>query len=112
MNVYTDYPNAAMNLMRFLASDEIMNVVYDVMGKIPAVKESASVPGLNEDTVSQGFLSQAEYSHAMPVIQEGNYMWDPLRDVWTNLFDEKMSVEDAQAKSSEDYKKILENAGK
>jgi arabinogalactan oligomer/maltooligosaccharide transport system substrate-binding protein len=112
MNIYTNYPNAAMNLMRFLASDEVMNVVYNTLGKIPAVKDSATIPGLNEDTISQGFLSQAAYSHAMPVIQEGNYMWDPLRDVWTNIFDEKMSIEDSQAKSMQDYENILANSGK
>jgi arabinogalactan oligomer / maltooligosaccharide transport system substrate-binding protein len=112
MNIYTDYPNAAMNLMRFLTSDIVMNSVYNTLGKIPSVKDSNSIPGLNEDTISQGFLSQAEFSHAMPVIQEGNYMWDPLRDVWTNIFDEKMSVEDAQATSLADYEKILANSGK
>lgn len=112
MNVYTDYPNAAMNLMRFLASEEVMNAVYNTLGKIPAVKDSNSIPGLNEDTISQGFLSQAEFSHAMPVIQEGNYMWDPLRDVWTYIFDEKMTVEEAQARSLSDYEQILENSGK
>lgn len=112
MNIYTDYPNAAMNLMRFLTSDEVMNAVYNVLGKIPAVKDSESIPGLNEDEISQGFLSQAAYSHAMPVIQEGNYMWDPLRDVWANIFDEKMSIEDAQAKSEQDYENILANAGR
>jgi len=112
MNIYTDYPNAAMNLMRFLASDEAMNAVYNVLGKIPAVKNSDSIPGLNEDEISQGFLEQAAYSHAMPVIQEGNYMWDPLRDVWTNIFDEKMSIEDAQAKSEEDYQSTLKNSGR
>ncbi|MDF2484454.1 MAG: extracellular solute-binding protein family 1 [Herbinix sp.] len=112
MNVYTNYPNAAMNLMRFLTSGEVMNVVYNTLGKIPAVQDSATIPGLNEDTISQGFLSQAAFSHAMPVIQEGNYMWDPLRDVWTNIFDEKMSIEDAQAKSLQDYDDILANSGK
>ena len=101
-----------MNLMRFLASDEAMNAVYNVLGKIPAVKNSDSIPGLNEDEISQGFLEQAAYSHAMPVIQEGNYMWDPLRDVWTNIFDEKMSIEDAQAKSEEDYQSTLKNSGR
>ncbi len=111
MNIYTDYPNAAMNLMRFLASEEVMNIVYNTLGKIPAVKDSTAIPGLNEDTISQGFLSQAEFSHAMPVIQEGNYMWDPLRDVWTNIFDEKMTVEDAQAKSMSDYEQILKDSG-
>ncbi|MGF7145218.1 arabinogalactan oligomer/maltooligosaccharide transport system substrate-binding protein [Anaerotaenia torta] len=112
MNIYTNYPNAAMNLLRFLTSDEVMNAVYNTLGKIPAVKDSNSIPGLNDDIISQGFLSQAAYSHAMPVIQEGNYMWDPLRDVWTNIFDEKMSVEDAQARSLQDYENILANSGK
>lgn len=112
MNVYTNYPNATMNLMRFLVSDEVMNAVYNTLGKIPAVKNSDSIPGLNEDTISQGFLKQAAYSHAMPVIQEGNYMWDPLRDVWTNIFDEKMPIEDAQKKSLEDYERILKDAGR
>jgi len=112
MNIYTSYPNATMNLMRFLVSDEVMNAVYNTLGKIPAVKNSDSIPGLNEDTISQGFLKQAAYSHAMPVIQEGNYMWDPLRDVWTNIFDEKMPIEDAQKKSLEDYERILKDSGR
>lgn len=112
MNIYSSYPNAAMNLMRFLVSNEVMNVVYSNLGKIPAVKNSDSIPGLSDDPISQGFLSQAAYSHAMPVIQEGNYMWDPLRDVWTNIFDEKMTVEDAQAKSLADYERILKDAGR
>lgn len=111
MNVYTAYPNAAMNLMRFLVSEDVVKSVYDPLGKIPAVKDSSKVPGLDSDPISRGFLSQAAFSHAMPVIQEGNYMWDPLRDVWTNLFDEKMPVKAAQAKSLEDYNKILETAG-
>lgn len=112
MNIYTNYPNATMNLMRFLTSQDVMNVIYSSLGKIPAVSDSSTVPGLNEDIISQGFLSQAAFSHAMPVIQEGNYMWDPLRDVWTNIFDEKMTVEDAQAKSMQDYENILANSGK
>ncbi|WP_273319373.1 sugar ABC transporter substrate-binding protein [Vallitalea guaymasensis] len=112
MNIYTNYPNAAMNLISFLASDEVMKVVYSTLGKIPAVKDSSKIPGLNEDSISNGFLEQAIYSHAMPVIQEGNYMWDPLRDVWTNIFVEKMSIEEAQAKSLSDYQRILEDAGK
>ncbi len=112
MNIYTNYPNATMNLMRFLASNEVMNAVYNTLGKIPSVKDSSLVPGLSDDVISQGFLTQAAFSHAMPVIQEGNYMWDPLRDVWTNIFDAKMSIEDSQAKSLEDYTKILENSGK
>ncbi|MDF2822109.1 MAG: extracellular solute-binding protein family 1 [Clostridiales bacterium] len=111
MNVYTDYPNATMNLMRFLASDEVMKEVYSTLGKIPSIKNSDNVPGLNEDEIARGFLSQAAFSHAMPVIQEGNYMWDPLRDVWTNIFDAKMSVEDAQTRSLDDYNKILQNSG-
>lgn len=112
MNIYSSYPNAAMNLMRFLVSDEVMNVIYSNLGKIPAVKNSDTIPGLSDDVISQGFLSQAAFSHAMPVIQEGNYMWDPLRDVWTNIFDEKMSIEDAQAKSLADYERILKDAGR
>lgn len=112
MNIYTKYPNAAMNLVRFLVSDEVMQIVYQVWGKVPAVQDSSIIPGLQDDPLAQGFLRQAEYSHAMPVIQEGNYMWDPLRDVWTYIFEEKMSVEDAQKKSLEDYKRILRDAGR
>lgn len=111
MNVYTSYPNAAMNLMNFLVSDEIMKEVYATLGKIPSVKDSSKIPGLSEDAISQGFLAQAANSHPMPGIQEGNYMWDPLRDVWTNIFVEKMSITDAQAKSQTDYEKILSDSG-
>lgn len=112
MNIYTDYPNAAMNLIRFLVSDEIMREVYLTLGKIPAVADSSKIPGLKDDPISQGFLEQSEFSHAMPVIQEGNYMWDPLRDVWTYIFNEKMTIEEAQQESASDYQKKLEDAGR
>ena len=112
MNIYTEYPNAAMNLMNFLADIPVMKEIYSTLGNIPAVKESSLIPGLNKDSISQGFLSQAAFSHPMPVIQEGNYMWDPLRDVWTNIFNEKMSIKDAQIKSQTDYERILVDSGK
>ncbi len=112
MNIYTKYPNATMNLMRFLISDDVMKEVFLTLGKIPAVADSEKIPGLSSDPISQGFLEQSEFSHAMPVIQEGNYMWDPLRDVWTYIFNEKMTVVDAQAKSLQDYNKKLEDAGR
>ncbi len=111
MNIYSKYPNAAMNLMNFLVSDDVMKEIYTTWGKIPAVADSAKIPGLNEDAIAQGFLSQAAFSHPMPVIQEGNYMWDPLRDVWTNVFNEMMTPEDAQKKSLEDYQQILVDSG-
>lgn len=112
LNIYTDYPNASMNLLRFLASEEVMKASYEILGRIPAVKNSDHIPGLNADAISQGFLSQAAYSHPMPVIQEGNYMWDPLRDIWTNIFDEAMSIEEAQKKAQADYERILQDSGK
>lgn len=111
MNIYSNYPNAAMNLMNFLVSDDVMKEVYNTLGKIPAVTDSSKIPGLSEDPISQGFLTQAAFSHPMPVIQEGNYMWDPLRDIWTNIFNEQMSVEDALARSLSDYNQILKDSG-
>lgn len=112
INIYTNYPNASMNLLEFLTSEDVMKEAYSILGRIPTVKNSDNIPGLNEDAISQGFLSQAVYSHPMPVIQEGNYMWDPLRDVWTNIFDEGMSIEEAQEKAQGDYERILRDSGK
>lgn len=111
MNIFTEYPNAAMNLVRFLSSDEVMAVVYETWGKIPAITDTSKVPGLQDDKLSQGFLKQAEYAHAMPVIAEVDYMWDPLRDVWTYIFDEKMTIEQAQQRAHEDYQRLLSDAG-
>lgn len=110
VNVYTNYQNAALNLLNFLSSTEIMKEMYNLLGKIPAVKDSSLIPGLSDDPISQGFLKQAKYSHPMPVIQEGNYMWDPLRDVWTNIFNEQMSIKDALDNSQQVFEWTLESS--
>ena len=112
MNIYTEYPNATMNLMNFLMSEPVVQATYQVLGKIPALKDSSVIPGLKEDLISQGFLAQAEFSHPMPALQEVNYMWDPLRDVWTNVFNEKMTIEAAQKQSQKEYDRILADSGK
>ncbi len=100
---YTKYPNAAHNLMSFMASEEGLGIIYAVNGKLPAVKDPSVVPGLADDALLSGIAAQANFSYPMPVIKEIQYMWEPQANLFRFVWNGDLTIAESQAKAMEDY---------
>lgn len=100
---YTKYPAAARALVMETISNETLEFAYKDLGKVPAVKDTAQIPGLSEDTNIQAFLKQAEFSKAMPSIPEVSYFWTVAKDMECSVWDGTSTPENAMTKAMADY---------
>ena len=107
---YAKYPNAAHNLVSFMASEEGLGIIYNVNGKLPAVKDPSTIAGLADNALLSGIAEQANFSYPMPVIKEIQYMWEPQANLFRFVWSGELTIEEAQAKAMEDYK-IARKAG-
>lgn len=100
---YSKYPAAARALAMYIGSDEILSFLYKELGKLPALKDSSTVPGLSEDTNVQAFMKQAEYSIAMPIIPEISYYWTATENMYKAVWDGVLSPQEAADKAQVDF---------
>ncbi|MTO28168.1 extracellular solute-binding protein, partial [Turicibacter sanguinis] len=49
VSAYTQHPTEAKQVAEFLASEEGLQIMYDVQGKIPALKDASVIEGVTED---------------------------------------------------------------
>jgi arabinogalactan oligomer/maltooligosaccharide transport system substrate-binding protein len=103
ISAYTEYPNAAHNLISFMASNEGLAIHYNVNGKLPAVKDPSTIPGLADDALLSGIAAQANFSFPMPVIKEIQFMWEPQANLFKFVWNGDLTIPEAQAKAVEDY---------
>lgn len=103
LSAYTEYPNAAHNLMSFMASEEGLGLLYDVTGKLPAVKDPSTIPGLADDELLSGIAAQANFSYPMPTIKEIQFMWEPQKNLFQFVWNGDLTIEESQAKAMADY---------
>ncbi len=110
VSAYTEYPNAAHNLVSFMASEEGLGLLYSVNGKLPAVKDPSTIPGLADDALLSGIAEQANFSYPMPVIKEIQFMWEPQANLFKFVWNGDLTIPEAQAKAIEDYKLLKSSA--
>lgn len=110
VSAYTEYPNAAHNLVSFMASEEGLGVLYNVTGKLPAVKDPSTIPGLADDALLSGIAAQANYSFPMPTIKEIQFMWEPQANLFKFVWNGDLTIPEAQQKAIDDYKLLRDAA--
>lgn len=103
ISAYTDYPNAAHNLLSFMASPEGLALHYTVSGKLPAVKDPSIIAGLADDELLSNIAAQANFSYPMPVIPEIQFMWEPQKNLFQFVWNGDLTIEESQTKAIEDY---------
>lgn len=111
ISAYTQYPNAAHNLVSFMASTEGLGLIYSVNGKLPAVKDPSTIPGLADDELLSGIAAQAQFSYPMPSIPEIQFMWEPQANLFKFVWNGDLTIEEAQAKAVEDYNVLRSSTG-
>ena len=107
---YTKYPAAARALVMEIISNETLEFAYNDLGKVPAVKDTAQINGLEDDVNIQAFLKQAEFSKPMPSIPEVSYFWNVAKDMECSVWDGISTPEDAMTKAMADYEALRATA--
>ena len=103
ISAYTKQADAAREVVDFLASEEGLQLTFDVTGKIPALKDNSVIEGVMEDPYVAGILAQAAHSQPMPIIPEMNTYWGPTETALKSVWDELATPEEAAAKAMEDF---------
>jgi arabinogalactan oligomer/maltooligosaccharide transport system substrate-binding protein len=92
-------------LLEFYTSKENQVRQYQVLTRLPALKEAGSAPEITSDEVSRISLDQILKGRPMPMATEMRAVWDSMRNYMGLATTKKMDVDTA-------VKKMQENADK
>ncbi|MGL4373596.1 MAG: maltose ABC transporter substrate-binding protein [Turicibacter sp.] len=105
---YTKYPTEARQVLNYLASEEGLQLTYDVTGKIPALKDNSVIEGVMEDPYISGILAQAAHTDPRPTIPEMKAFWGPAETAFKAVWDGVLTPEEAAAKALQEYNTIVD----
>lgn len=81
VSAYTDYPEEAELFAKFLVSEEMQRLRFDITGTLPAVSIAVESPYI------EGFLTQLDYAFPMPSIPEMGAYWDAMNAASANIWE-------------------------
>ncbi len=81
VSAYTDYPEEAKAFAKFLITDEMQQLRFELTGAIPSVDIEV------ESEYIAGFQEQLKYAYPMPSISEIDNFWDPMNNACSNIWD-------------------------
>jgi len=106
---YTEYPDAAMLLAKFLTDEDAMTLLYETKNEIPASIIGQDFDFVVNDEHLKGVLDQTAYSLPMPYIPEMSNVWTPYQKAFTAVWDKLQTPEEALAAAQEEfYSSIVE----
>lgn len=81
VSAYTDHQAEAELFAKFLISEEIQRLRFDITGTLPAVSIAVESPYID------GFLTQLDYAFPMPSIPQMGAYWDAMNAASANIWD-------------------------
>ncbi|QVK17222.1 maltose ABC transporter substrate-binding protein [Mycoplasmatota bacterium] len=105
ISTFTKYPAAARTLANFMANISGSQVMYDVTGKLPTLKDTTAIEGLADDPYLKGIIDQMQFSQPMPTISEMGYYWQFAGGMYGNAWNAPEGITPTQAaqKAEKDY---------
>ncbi|MBM7570828.1 sugar ABC transporter substrate-binding protein [Aquibacillus albus] len=99
VNAYTEYPDAASLLAKFISNEENLLKSYEMTGALPPRLALIDNEVIQEDPFSVAFLEQAANAVPMPNVPEMPLVWDPFHaavtEIWNNDADIQESLDKA-----------------
>ncbi len=80
VSAYTDYPAEAAAFAKFLTTDEMQALRYEITGALPSIDVTVDSP------YAAGFVKQLDYAFPMPSIPEMDSFWDPMKAASSNIW--------------------------
>ncbi|HHW71587.1 MAG TPA: maltose ABC transporter substrate-binding protein [Clostridiales bacterium] len=108
---YTEYPNAAKLLAKFLSSEEGLKILYETKRELPTNLKAQELPEIAEDEYLAGIAEQAENSIPMPLIPEMGSVWDPYKKALTAVWDGVQEPEEALKSAQEEFEAAIQQQG-
>ena len=81
VSAYTEYPKEAQAFAKFLISDEMQQLRFELTGAIPSVDIDV------DSEYIKGFQEQLQYAYPTPSIKEVDNFWDPMKSACANIWD-------------------------
>ena len=95
VNAYTEYPDAASLLAQFITNEENLLLSYEITGALPPRLALVEHEDIQSNPISVGFLEQATHAVPMPNIPEMPLVWDPMHAAFTEIWNQKVDVQEA-----------------
>ena len=109
-SAYTQHPTETKEVIEFLSSEEGLQIMYDVKGSIPALKDVSPIEGVTEDPYVMGILEQAKHAQPMPILPEMSSYWGAAETLYRSVWEGQMTPEEAAEKALADYNTAIELA--
>ena len=81
VSAYTEYPTEAQAFAKFLISEEMQQLRFELTGAIPSVDIDV------DSEYIKGFQEQLQYAYPTPSIKEVDNFWDPMKSACSNIWD-------------------------
>ena len=81
VSAYTDHPDEANDFARFLMSEEMLKLRFELTGALPSINVKVDSPYID------GFLKQLDYAFPMPSIPEMAMYWEAMNNASKNIWD-------------------------
>lgn len=81
VSAYSEYPAEADLFAKFLMSEEMQQLRFELTGSVPAINCEVESPYI------EGFLKQLDYAFPMPSIPQMNAFWDAMKAASANIWD-------------------------
>ena len=81
VSAYTEHQEAAELFAKFLVSEEMQRLRFEITGTLPAIPLAVESPYID------GFLTQLDYAFPMPSIPQMGAYWDAMNAASANIWD-------------------------
>lgn len=80
VSAYSEHPKEAQAFGRFLLTEEIQKLRFEITGAIPSVMIDTGSEYI------EGFQKQLEYAYPTPSIKEMDNFWNPMKNACSNIW--------------------------
>lgn len=108
ISAYTKYPAEAREVLEYIVSNEGLEIMYNITGKLPALKDVTIIDGIVEDPYIMGINAQVQMANAMPMLGELSYFYEAADIMFQSVWDGLLTPEEAVQKALSDYQIALD----
>ena len=110
---YSENAADAIKFVEFLSTDVAMKLMYEMKGKLPALKQDllGNIDGVGDDQLMMAMAAQLQTSVPMPTIPQVQYYWGPGEAMIIQVWNQGTLVATATAEAEASYRTLAGISG-